>query len=63
VTSVRDRVMLVLIALLCGVIAGLVAGYLMIPHGAQIAIFAGFIALVGATGFVLTIEKALGLLS
>ena len=57
----EKRVLLVLIALLCGVVAGLVAGFLAYNGHMRSAVLYGFGAFAAATLFILAIEGALRL--
>jgi hypothetical protein len=57
----EKRLLLVIIAFLCGVIAGIVAGGLLSEGDARKAVLYGFGAFAGTTLFVLKIESALGL--
>ena len=60
-TGTAKRVMLVMIAVLFGIIAGLVAAVLASTHGPESAVFSGSGAFVAASLFVIKIESALGL--
>jgi hypothetical protein len=54
------RLLLVIIALLCGVVAGVVAGGLISAGDVRSAVLYGFGVFAGTTLFVLQIESALG---
>ena len=60
-TRTAKRVMLVIIAVLFGVIAGGVAAVLASEHGMESAVFSGAGAFVAASLFVIKIESVLGL--
>lgn len=57
----EKRLLLVIIAFLCGAIAGLVAGGLLSQGDPRDAVLCGFGAFAGTTLFVLKIESVLGL--
>ncbi len=59
--SFEKRVLLVLVALLCGAVAGLIAGILAYSGNMHQAILYGSGAFAAATLFILTIERALQL--
>jgi hypothetical protein len=56
------RLLIVLVCLLIGVIAGMAAGILMSDNGTQTAVASGSAAFVASATFVLTIMKVLRLL-